>query len=180
MEFHTAYEFDRVTLPMKLKFWFFQARNNYDSYVSKWKDFKSPLYIISQNPCIKFKTRKKQENLLTDFHSSRKGCEGRDYEQPESDKIAGSLTTCQGLGCFNSECQKNMQRIRPSENNKKCKIHFSVSITKYQVPWCVKGRKERWPWDINMYGRDLTWLSEWAAFIDNRIASILEVVLWCQ
>lgn len=87
---------------------------------------------------------------MTDFHSSRKGYEGRDYEQLESDKIAGSLTTCQGLGCFNSECQKNMRRVRPSENNKKSKIHFSVSTTKYLVPWYVKGRKESWLRDINM------------------------------
>lgn len=180
MEFHTVFEFDKVALIMKLKFWFFQARNDYDSYVWKLKDFKGALYIIAQNPCIKFRTRKKQENLLIYFHSSRKGCEGKDYEQPESDKIAVSLATCQGLVYLNSECQKNMLRVRTSENNKKSKIHFSVSTSKYQVLWCVKGQKERRLSSINICGGDLSWLSECATFIGDRIASSLDVVVWCQ
>lgn len=64
------------------------------------------------------------------FHSSRKGYEGKDYEQPESDKIATRSAT--NIVYLNRECQRYMLRPRLSENNKILKFNF---FSKYcQVP----------------------------------------------
>lgn len=58
------------------------------------------------------------------FHSYRKGYEGNDYEQPESDKIAISSATNISVSMFEQGVSKKHLRPRSSENNKNPKIHF--------------------------------------------------------
>lgn len=76
------------------------------------------------------------------FHSSRKGYEGNDYEQPESDKIAISSATFQGLVCLKGSVKETCSDQGQVRITKSLKFIFSVK-TKCQVLWYVKGQKER-------------------------------------